>query len=33
MFGAQLHDPAARVEILLALRAVLPRWEQEVAPR
>ena len=33
MFGAQLHDSAARVEILLALRAVLPRWEQEVAPR
>jgi hypothetical protein len=33
MFGAQLRDPAARVEILLALRAVLPSWEQEVAPR
>jgi hypothetical protein len=27
MFGAQLQDPAARVEILLALRAVLPSWE------
>jgi hypothetical protein len=31
MFGDQLHDPAARVEILLALRAVLPRWESEAA--
>lgn len=29
MFGAQLHDPDARVEMSLALRAVLPRWEAE----
>ena len=27
MFGEQLQDPDARVEILLALRAVLPSWE------
>ncbi|HET6877654.1 MAG TPA: helix-turn-helix domain-containing protein, partial [Jatrophihabitans sp.] len=27
MFGAQLRDAQARVEILLALRAALPRWE------
>jgi DNA-binding PucR family transcriptional regulator len=33
MFGAQLRDPDARVEILLALRAVLPSWEKEIAPR
>lgn len=29
MFGDQLRDPAARVEILLALRAVLPQWERD----
>ena len=27
MFGEQLQDADARVEILLALRAVLPSWE------
>ena len=27
LFGADLQDPDARVEIMLALRAVLPRWE------
>lgn len=27
LFGEQLQDPDARVEILLALRAVLPQWE------
>jgi hypothetical protein len=31
MFGAQLADRDARVEIMLALRAVLPRWEAELA--
>ncbi|MGI8666155.1 MAG: helix-turn-helix domain-containing protein [Jatrophihabitans sp.] len=28
MFGEQLHDRTARVELLLALRAALPEWEQ-----
>lgn len=27
MFGATLQDPDARVEMSLALRAILPRWE------
>ena len=31
MFGAQLDDRDARLEIILALRAVLPRWEAELA--
>jgi len=30
LFGADLHDRGARVEILLALRAALPRWRQDV---
>lgn len=30
MFGAQLVDRDARLEIILALRAVLPRWEAEL---
>ncbi len=28
MFGAGLHDPSVRVELLLALRSVLPAWER-----
>lgn len=31
MFGPQLQDPDARVEIMLALRAVLPDWERACA--
>jgi sugar diacid utilization regulator len=31
MFGAQLADRDARLEILLALRWALPQWEREVA--
>jgi len=29
LFGSDLRDPDARVELLLALRAVLPEWERE----
>ena len=29
LFGDQLTDPAARVELLLALRWALPQWERE----
>ena len=32
MFGDQLHDADARVEMVLALRALLPRWEIEDEP-
>ena len=31
MFGDQLADRDARVELLLALRWVLPQWEREAA--
>lgn len=31
MFGNQLADPSARVEMLLALRWALPQWEREAS--
>ena len=33
MFGDALHDRRARLELMLALRSVLPEWERDAAAR